>query len=118
MNLQDKTVFLSGPMTGKEHYNVSEFGRAHAICKEHGARFVYNPAWMWLIEHDSQGKRYEDYMLKCLHELTRDFMKANYYDCLVLLPGWSNSPGARAEYDVAVACGIPVIDIIDVEDDE
>lgn len=106
-------------MTGKEHFNVPEFGRAHAICKEHGASFVYNPAWMWLVEHDPQGKRHEDYMRQCLHELTRThYGKPKYYDYLILLPGWSDSHGACAEYDAARACGIPAIDLIDVEDDE
>ena len=32
-------------------------------------------------------------------------------DAVALLPGWRNSPGARAEYAVAVALGLNVIEL-------
>lgn len=126
MNLQSKRVFLSGPMTGIPHYNVDGFAVANAICKEHGARHVYNPAQQWLRESTEEGatKVHADYMRDCVHELTReDFGRqhlpfAPYYDLVVLLPGWAESDGSRIEYTVARACGIPTVDLCDVEDGE
>lgn len=114
MDLEGKRVFLSGPMTGREHFNVAAFATAHAIVKEHGARFVYNPAIQWLQERkeEAEGKTHEDYMLDCVNELTRrDFRNKPYYDILVSLPDWYHSEGAAHERDVAEHCGIECIDL-------
>lgn len=117
--LEGKRVFLSGPMTGIEHNNVDSFALAHAICKEHGAAYVYNPAAAWLREtaEESAGKTHQDYLARTLRELTRIDWGDSMYDYVVLLPGWAESEGARTEYEVARACGIKTIDLCDIEDD-
>ena len=109
-------VFLSGPMTGIEHFNAPEFARAHAICKEAGAAFVYNPAAAWLREtkDESTAKTHEDYMRACIGELTRGGWGVGTYDCIVLLDGWVESDGASIEYEVACACGIKVFQLCDL----
>ena len=125
MNLQGKRVFLSGPMTGIPHYNVDGFAVAHMVCRQRGASQIFSPAKMLFNEplEDSKLKTHEDYVRACVHELTReDFGRqhlpfAPYYDLVVLLPGWAESDGSRIEYTVARACGIPTIDLCDVEDE-
>lgn len=119
--LEGKRVYLSGPMTGKPHYNVDQFAIAEAICvKEHGAMVVYNPAAAWVNENLPSGKHltHEDYMRTSIHELTRwgATRGASFYQYLVLLDGWAESEGAKLEYQVARACGIQVIDLCDIED--
>ena len=119
--LEGKKVYLSGPMTGKPHYNVDQFAIAEAICrKECGATTVYNPAAAWVNERLPSGVQptHEDYMRISIHELTRRGVTPNsiFYQHLVLLDGWAESEGARLEYQVARACGIQVIDLCDVED--
>lgn len=42
-------------------------------------------------------------MYQCLSEITN-------YDTIVMLPGWNVSRGARLERDVALACGMRVVD--------
>ena len=115
MKVRSKRVFLSGPMSGKAHYNAPEFMRAHAICKEAGALYIYDPALEWLID-DYDGS-HEYYMRVCVHELTREYPNAyiKYYDVVVQLPGWEASEGAKTEAIVASACGIPCIALEDVE---
>lgn len=115
MNLEGKRVFLSGPMTGCRHYNVAQFATAHAIvAKDRGAAHVFNPAQKWVNEREefARGKTHEDYMLDCVHELTRrDFRGKPYYDLLVSLPNWHMSEGAAHERDVAEHCGIECVDL-------
>lgn len=106
-------------MSGMPHYNVGAFATANAICKEHGAAYVYNPAIEWLHERPAKEPRtHEDYMRDCIHELTKlgAWPSAPLYDYVVQLDGWAESDGARLEYTVARACGIPTIDLCDVED--
>lgn len=119
--VEGKTCFLSGPMTGIEHYNVCEFARANAILKELGARRVYNPALMWLNERsDISGERtHEDYMLDCLHELTRrDFTGKPTYQVMVQLQGWKESDGARCEHVTASCIGILCVEMTELEESE
>ena len=115
MQVRNKKVFLSGPMSGIDHYNAPEFTRAHAICKEAGASFIFNPAKEWLDGDDT--KSHEYYLRTCVHELTKERFEDYdpFYDILVQLPEWKNSEGAKTETIVANACGIPCIALEDVE---
>lgn len=110
--LRNRRVFISGPMTGIEHYNAPEFARAHAICKESGAMYVYDPSWAWMMEPSTANFDHEYYMRKCISELTR---RDEPYHVLLQLPGWRESEGCRLEYEVAVACGIRVAALLDDE---
>lgn len=114
MDLKGRRVFLSGPMTGLPHHNVDEFAQAHSIVKEAGADVVYDPGYAWLYERAdvAKGKTHEDYMLDCIHELTRRaYTGKPYYDVLVSVGRWWESDGATKERDVAEACGIECVDV-------
>ena len=116
MNIKGKNVFLSGGMSGYEHYNIGSFANAHAIVRELGARCVYDPAFAWINQPlaDDASLTHEDYMLRCLHELTRTkFCRDDgpFYDVLVSLPHWDRSDGAVLERAVAEACGIACVDL-------
>lgn len=106
VNVRGLRVFISGPMTGRPHYNAGAFLDAHVMLKELGAEHVYDPALRWLDEDasESAAKGHEDYMRQCLHELTNDILP---YDLMVQLPGWEDSEGAIWESWAAEWCGIP-----------
>lgn len=121
IDVKGMRIFLSGPMTGRWLYNVSEFAEAHARLKQAGAKYVYNPALGYLCQKQEVAarKRHEDYMADCIHELT-DRKKRTQgwedviplkYDMLVSLPGWEESDGATKERVVAEACGIECHDL-------
>lgn len=117
MKVRNKNVFLSGPMTGREAYNVGEFAKAHARLKELGAHCIYDPALEYLQEGNA-GHSHEWYMRRCIQELTKDKVNPLYesgYTILVSLPDWQESQGARVEREVAIACGIAVCDLGECE---
>ncbi len=119
MNLAGKNVFLSGPMTGYDHNNIEAFARAHAIVHEAGAASVYNPAFAWISMRleDASEKTHEDWMLKCVSELTRSKYCGEcgpFYDLLVSLPFWEKSEGAVHERACAEQCGIRAVDLSEI----
>lgn len=114
-SVRGRRVFLSGPMSAVENLNVGAFADAHAMIKEAGAWEVYNPAIEYLQQPGLEGShRHSWYMARCVHELTRLQYECSHYDMLVSLPGWEQSEGARLERDVALACGIEVVDLGEV----
>ena len=119
IDVKGKRVFLSGPMTGRYHYNVAAFAVAHARLKEAGADWVFDPAVAYLRETREESERHDhsEYMRRCLSELTRPRYgqrDGNEYELLVSLPGWDGSEGATIERAVAEACGIEACDLEEV----
>ena len=107
IDIKGKNVFLSGPMTGLEHYNVEAFAKAHAQLKELGAKHVYNPGISYLTSEKKESHEY--WMRRCVHEMTYGYHDGAPYDLVVQLKGWSKSEGCRTEAQVASACGIPCV---------
>ena len=120
-------AFLSGPMSDDAHYHIADFIDAHRRLQALGMEHIFNPAFKWVGEMDKwipEGT-HEYYMRECINELTRpafdrDRMEDGdrfcpYYDVLVQLHGWSYSEGAKLERDVALACGIKVVSIDEIE---
>lgn len=116
-----KWVFLSGPITGMPDGNREEFARARDGMYGAGAAFVFNPAEQWR-EDDGTAPEWGHaaYMAVNLHELTshgtmrgRGSEPRAYYDLVVTLPGWRESPGSCMEVAVAADIGIPVLELAD-----
>lgn len=112
MNLKDKNVFLSGPITGHDSYK-EEFAKAKRVCERAGAASVFSPATAWgHSDHDA-----EWYMIRDLHRLTECIGNRPFFDAVVQLPGWQESVGASVEFSVATSCGIPLIQLEEVVPD-
>ena len=118
MDVKGKNVFLSGPMTGRDHNNLLAFLDAHQKLNELGAKYVFNPTFQWCVDisHGKRQKSHEHYMRKCIAQLTHSNSDGERYDLLVSLPGWQDSEGATVEREVAAALGIPTFEM--VSDDE
>lgn len=96
--IEGKNVYLSGPITGKKNYK-GLFAFTEELVKLCDALRIFNPASQI---PDSLG--YEDAIKRCVAALVE-------YDTIVMLPGWHTSKGARLERDIAVACGINIVDL-------
>ena len=124
IDVTDKVIFLSGPITGKEHNNVAAFAVAAEQLREAGAAYVYNPAHKSSNAHSEKRSHMtrEDYLLDTIHELTErkkrsqtwEWVIPRKYDMLVLLDGWQDSDGAQVERAVALNCDIPAYELKDV----
>lgn len=97
-DIKDKQVYLSGPITGVRNYK-GLFLFSQKLVNLADALVIYNPA-----ARVPEFFTWEQAMHRCLSEITK-------YDTLVMLPGWSASRGARLERDVALACGMHIVDL-------
>lgn len=96
-DIKGKRVYLSGPITNMKNYK-GLFMFAEELADFGEAEQIYNPA-----TQIPSSSRWEQAMYRCLSEITN-------YDTVVMLPGWNVSRGARLERDVALACGMHIVD--------
>lgn len=88
-------AYISGPMTGRPGFNRQAFMDCEGRLARRGWE-VRNPARVRLGEDAT----WADYMRVDIPMLCEA-------QCVVLLDGWEHSDGARLEYTIAVALGIP-----------
>lgn len=96
--INGKKVYLSGQITEKKNYK-GLFAFTEELVKLCDALRIYNPA-----SDIPDSLDYEDAMKRCVAALVE-------YDTIVMLPGWHTSRGARLERDIALACGINIVDL-------
>jgi hypothetical protein len=112
--LRDGRAYLAGPMRGIPEFNFPAFLKAAEDLKAEGIE-VFNPA-----QHDiNNGFDYKGLTgNEDLSELGFDLRKALGADVdfiahesagVIVLPGWENSSGARAEVALAKALSLPVV---------
>ncbi len=95
-----KSVYISGPMTGLPGENFAAFDEAAALLELAGFDPV-NPAEM---SRQNPGQTYEWY-------LERDLAALKKCDAILLLPGWTKSPGAQREYHAAKSEGLEIVEL-------
>ena len=109
------TVYLAGPMSGIEKLNFPEFFRVEAILARAGLTVV-SPARHDIesgVSADAPEQQTEDFRERML---AWDFDQIiNRVTGVVLLAGWHNSKGARAEAMLAQMIGKPVFLIVESE---
>ncbi len=98
-----KKIVLSGPMTGLKNYNFEAFDNAAVDLARQGFR-VFNPADLGRTalknfhEVEVGSLAYKELMEECKRHIET-------CDILVLLNGWENSNGAKAEVEYALSLG-------------
>ena len=105
-------VYAAGKMRGLPSFGADEFRKAARVLREHGFK-VISP-----LEMDEDASIYVDGLTGFEDLVDQGFdirtTLANDLnvvlldvDAVVLLPGWSDSQGAIAEYAAAHAAGVP-----------
>lgn len=100
--LKGEDVYIAGPMTGRADWNIEAFAECERVLREAGAATVFNPATRDSIE------RYECGEVSRTELMHIDMFNLLQSTALVLLPGYSSSPGARVEFLVAAECGLRI----------
>ena len=125
-----RSAYIAGPMRSRPQFNYPAFHEAEAQLRASGWR-VFNPAKLDEIhdgatpldltieqqyEHASAVENARRYAKRDLSILI-DTLRAEEGDAVVVLPGWDESVGARAEVAVAHWVGLPVIplELLEVE---
>jgi hypothetical protein len=89
-------IYIAGPMTGRVQFNYPAFHQAATLLRAAG-HVVINPA--------------ENPAPSCgswLGYMRMSVAQVASVDCLVMLPGWPFSKGARIEYLLAKLLGLGV----------
>ncbi len=99
MNSKQRVIYLSGPMKG---YSQSNYPMFHSVATElrTNGHTVYNPA-----EFAHEGR----------FPVRKAFAEYSAFICLeacsiVLLPGWEQSRGVKAELALAENCSLDVFE--------
>lgn len=107
------TAYLAGPMRGIAAFNFPAFRRAAKILRDAGIR-ILSPHemdedngydWTGFTGHEDLA----DYDFDLTERLTEDIHAIGEADAVILLDGWQNSSGARAEASFAWAVGKQVL---------
>ena len=105
-----RTAYLAGPMRGHPGLNFPAFHREAAWLRK-GNWSVFSPAERDEADEALNGdfsvgqERGLDYYMQY------DLAAVAQADCVICLPGWETSQGARLETMVAVELGHPVFEI-------
>ena len=89
-------VYISGPMTGHKDLNIPVFQAAETLLTNAGFPVV-NPA-----------KINPDPATGWTTAMRRDIRALMDCDCILMLPGWMESRGAKLEQHIAADLGMPV----------
>ena len=119
VEISDRRIYLSGPMTGIEDYNAVAFAKAEGLCKALGAREVFNPQRAWINwDGDVPDWPRETFLRLDFQKLCTSrgrYPGAPWYDLLLHLPGWHDSDGAVRETVLAEGIGMQVAELWEVE---
>lgn len=97
MSEENSVIYISGPMTGYDKFNLPAFVKAEKQLIDAGYT-VINPASFG----EGLGLSYEDLLRE---DLIQMLTKCN---AVATLPGWQKSKGAYLEVSIAVVLQMPI----------
>jgi hypothetical protein len=109
--MPDPYFYLAGPMRGHKEYNFPRFTAACVRLRRAGLNII-SPHEMDLDAGFNPKTNLADLDAAALRTmLERDMVAVLHSEGIIVLPGWYDSRGARAEVSLAFAANIPVYTI-------
>jgi hypothetical protein len=102
-------VYVSGPITGKPDGNRPAFDQAATKLKASGC-VVVNPHEVFTEQVPTQASEMEAYWQRAMRRDIKALVDCTH---ILMLPGWSNSRGAKLEKHIAEALGMQVAYLYD-----
>jgi len=116
-----KRVYIAGPMRGVKDFNFPAFDTARDLANKNG----WDPISPADIDRESGVHENTDIAEVDTHKAARVFAQrdcnaiidllAEYGDAIAMLPGWTKSTGARAEFFLASWVGLQVLNAVTME---
>lgn len=100
VEMHKKTFYLAGPMTGLPNFGYDNFETASQRLVEILGIEVLSPHERF--KHESEFARAARSNSFYMAHAVNLLMRCN---CIILMPGWSKSKGARTELELALSCG-------------
>ena len=99
----EKTYYLSGPMSGYEDHNYTQFELNAMTLRDDGLKIESPHENVWPVAHENltEAALWMQMMEKAVTQMDK---------ChgIILMKGWAQSKGARVELDIALTKGWPV----------
>lgn len=102
-------IYLSGPMTGIEDFNLPAFQAAAADLRGRGFTVIVPGEWDDITPEELVAMSVSRHRRAFFLSRDIDFIQESA-TCVVTIDGWEESEGAKLEVAVAQALGIPVYD--------
>lgn len=104
--------YISGPMTGKPNFNYAYFDEIAANLRAQGFTILSPSELGDGSQHDPDApqKPYGYWLREAVKMLCRA-------DRIIMIPGWTESKGARAEFAMALDCGMEAYLYLPDDDD-
>ena len=100
-----RSCYIAGPMRGLPQLNFPLFIEAEKKLKNRGW-ITFNPATIFDLNEDNRDQR--RFVRRFTHIIINELRDG---DAIIMLPGWENSDGARAERRVGIWCGLHILTI-------
>jgi hypothetical protein len=99
----EKTYYLAGPMTGYDRYNYAAFSLVAAHLRLNAIKVESPHENEWPADHESMSV---EALWQHMMEVTSK--QLDRCDGMILMPGWPESRGVRAELEKALDRKLPI----------
>lgn len=105
-SIKNLKIFISGPMTGYEHFNFEKFDFIESQLKKYGFKDIVNPANIcrkYKVENVLANNNIFDKMIIEEQEAEKTC------NAIILLDGWEKSVGVKRELKTAIDLGFEIL---------
>lgn len=102
-----RSIYIAGPMSGIENHNKDAFVDMHNVLEGENWDNIFNPILSPASRLIQEGNITGQDAYRLCMALDLKFI-CEEADAIMMLIGWENSPGAKAEHATAVCLGLSI----------